>query len=189
VLTEHTSGKGMDKTMALRVKVETQPGEPLRFPPQCVNCGKEAEAVMSLRKRRGRVTREIEAPLCAECERELRRLSGDEERRIRMGWFFGGLALLLGFILFFLLLPAWLSTGWRLAVALLLAVGMGAVVVTVFRRNSQDKARAEKKQVLRAARLEDFSWRATTFAFEDEAYGQQFVALNRERLLETQRVS
>lgn len=188
VVNEANGEHGTVETMALRVKVETQPGEPLRFPPQCVNCGAQAEASMRLRKRRGRVTREIAAPLCAECERELRRLSGDEERWLRMGWFFGALALLVGLIIFYLLLPTWLSIGWRLMIALLLGAGAGGVVVSVFRRNSQDKARAEKRQVMRAARLEDFSWRATTFAFEDEDFGQQFVALNRDRLLETQRV-
>jgi hypothetical protein len=171
--------------MGQPVTVEVQPGETLRFPPYCVNCGNEATETLRLRKRRGRVTREIEAPLCADCHHELQRLSGDEERMQRMGWFFGALALFLGLIAFLLLLPGWLSFVPRLLLALVLAGGVGALVVFYFRRNSAKHARPEKLAVRNAAHLHDFSWRATTFAFENEDYARQFIELNSAKLLES----
>ena len=176
---------GTANAMGQRVKVEVRPGEILRFPPQCVNCGNEAAGTMRLHKRRGRVTREIEAPLCADCRRELQRLSGEEERWRRMGWFFGALAFFLGLIAFLLLLPGWLPFVPRLLLAAVLAGGVGALVVLYFRRNSMKYARPDKLAVLNAAQLQDFSWRATTFEFENEAYAREFVELNSGRLLET----
>lgn len=174
--------------MGLRVKVEIQPGETVAFPPRCVNCGNEAVETLRLHKRRGRVTREIDAPLCVDCRSELRRLSGDEERWLRMGWFFGALAFFLGLLAFMLALPGWMAFAPRLFIAGVLAGGVGLLVTHYFRRNSARQARPEKVAVRNAARLRDFSWRATTFEFENEAYGQQFIELNREKLLETRKV-
>lgn len=174
--------------MSLRVKIEMQPGETVLFPPKCVNCGQEAEGAMTLRKRRGRTTREVKAPLCADCQRELQRLSGEEERWLRMGWFFGAVAFILALAAFLLLLPSWLTFGLRLLAATLLAGGAGALVIAYFRSRSNEKARPEKQAVRRAARLHTFSWRATTFEFEDEGYGEQFIDLNREKLLEIEKV-
>jgi hypothetical protein len=174
--------------MGLRVKVEMRPGETARFPRCCVNCGKEATETIRLRKRRGRVTREIEAPLCADCRQELQRLSGDEERWVRMGWFFGALAIFLGLIAFMLLLPGWLAFVPRLLLSVFLAAGAGALVTLYVRRQSLDHARPEKLAVRNAAQLQDFSWRATTFEFENEAFARQFIELNREKLLETRKV-
>lgn len=188
MLLRKESHNGTAEKMALQVKLEVQPGEAVRFPPLCVNCGRRAEGAMRLRKRRGRVTREIEAPLCEACRRELQRLSGDEERWLRMGWFFGGVALLLGLILFMVLLPGWLSFMPRLILSLLLGGMVGAGVLLAFRRKSETLARPEKQAVRNAARLRAFSWRATTLEFEDEVYGQQFVDLNRDKLLEIQKV-
>ncbi len=184
----HHSENGTVDTMALRVKLEMQPDELLFFPPQCLNCGREPQGAIRLRKRRGRVTREIEAPLCDDCQRELRRLSGDEERWLRLGRFFGALAFVLSAALFLLGLPSWLPLWPRVLAALLLAAGAGLLTLHYFRRESHSKARPQKLAVQNAARLEDFSWRATTFLFENEEYGRQFVELNRHRLLETQKL-
>ena len=176
---------GTTSAMGQRVKVEVQPGETLRFPPRCVNCGNEAAGAMRLHKRRGRVTREIDAPLCADCRHELQRLSGEEERWRRMGWFFGALAFVLAVIVFLLFLPGWLAFMPRLLLAAILAGSVGMLVVVYFRRNSVKYARPEKHAVRNAAQLHDFSWRATTFEFENEAFAREFVELNSGRLLET----
>jgi len=181
-------GNGTAATMSLRVKIEMQPGEKVLFPPQCANCGQPAETAMLLRKRRGRTTREIKAPLCGDCERELQRLSGEEERWLRMGWFFGAVTFFVALIVFMLLLPGWLSLGPRLALSGLLAGGAGAVALLYFRRQSAEKARPEKQAVRNAAKLRTFSWRATTFEFEDEGFGEKFIDLNRAKLLEVEKV-
>lgn len=176
---------GTAGSMGLRVKVEVQPGETLRFPQRCVHCGKEPADQMRLAKRRGRVTRQIEVPLCADCRHELQRLSGDEERWLRMGWFFGALAFFLGLIVFLLFLPGWLAFVPRLLLATAVAGGVGLAVTLAFRHRSAEKARPEKRAVRNAARLADFSWRATTFEFEDKAYAGEFIELNKDKLLAT----
>ena len=55
--------------MTLRVR----PGETVRFPAECVACGQPARERLSLHKRRGQVTRRVDAPLCADCARQLAR--------------------------------------------------------------------------------------------------------------------
>lgn len=171
--------------MGQRVKVEVRPGQVVRFPQQCVNCGNEPADTMRLKKRRGRVTRQIDVPLCADCQQELQRLSGDEERWLRMGWFFGAVSFVLGLILLLLFLPGWLAFVPRLLLAALIAGAVGLAATLYFRRRSAEKARPEKLEVLNAARLADFSWRATTFEFESEQYAGEFIALNQDKLLDT----
>lgn len=176
---------GTAGSMGQLVKVEVQPGEAVRFPQQCVNCGREPADSMRLQKRRGRVTRQIDVPLCADCRQELQRLSGDEERWLRMGWFFGAVSFVLGLILLLLFLPAWLAFVLRLLLAIVIAGAVALTVTLTFRRRSAEKARPEKLAVINAARLADFSWRATTFEFEDEQYAGEFIELNKDKLLET----
>lgn len=175
---------GTAESMGQLVKVEVQPGEALRFPQQCVNCGREPVDSMRLQKRRGRVTRQIDVPLCADCVQELQRLSGDEERWLRMGWFFGAVSFLLGLVLFLLFLPGWLAFWPRLLMAAIIAGAAAAAVTLYIRRRSLEKARPEKIAVRNSARLADFSWRATTFEFEDEEFAGEFIELNKEKLLE-----
>lgn len=160
------------------VRVRVRPGEELRFPAACVYCGQPAGPALPLRRRLGRVTREVDVPLCGDCQQEVRRLSGDEERRRKLGWLAAGLAFLFLFLLLFFLLPA----GFPILLRLLLPLGIAALaagaVYSAFRRNSQRYARPEKQAILAAARLEDFSWRTMTLAFADEAFARRFATLN-----------
>ena len=174
--------------MATRVKVEVRPGDILRFPQRCVSCGQPAAGALRLRKRRERTTRELQAPLCADCRHELERLSGDEERWLRMGWFFGALASFLTLILVLIFLPGWLAFLPRLALAVLPAAGLGALVTLYFRRRSTAHARPEKLAVRNAVLLHDFSWRCTTLEFADDEIAQAFIELNQDMIMETQKV-
>lgn len=137
---------------------------------------------MSLRRCRGAVTREIKVPLCTECQQDLRRLSAEEERWRNFGWLFGGLALVVGSVLFYFLWPGWLPLLLRILLALLAAGAAGAAVLFAFRRASLQHARPEKLAVLRAANLGDFTWRSTTLEFERNAFAEAFKSLNEERI-------
>lgn len=103
-----------------------------------------------------------------------------------MGLLFGGLTLLVGWLVLAFLLPGWLSLTWRLLLALTLAATAGAVVFFYFRRASAQHARPEKKAILNAARLRDFSWRTTTLEFDDDSFAERFAALNEARVVEDQ---
>lgn len=186
---ENGSFGGLDATMSLRVKVEIQPGERVRFPNQCVSCGHPATSMLRLRKRRERMTRELEVPLCADCRHEVDRLSGDEERWLRIGWLFSAVAFVLALIVAQFLLLGWLPFLPRLVLAILAAGGIGVVVFLAFGRRRLRHARPQKLAVLNAVRLQDFSWRATTLAFADEEAARRFVALNREKIMETSEIS
>lgn len=188
LLGANASKTGPTEKMAQQVKVEVQPGEALRFPNVCVNCGEGSTGWLPLRKRRGAVTREIKVPLCTDCQQHLGRLSGEEERWRKMGWLFGGLALVVGSVLFYFLWPGWLPLLLRILLALLAAGASGAAVLFAFRRASLQHARPEKLAVLKAASLGDFTWRTTTLEFEREAFAEAFKALNEERIFnETER--
>lgn len=180
-------GLRLDQTareMARRIKVWVQAGEALRFPEVCVHCGQLAEEWLPLQRRRGRLTRTVAAPLCADCHRELQRLSADEERWRKMGLLFGVLFLLIGWLLLFLLLPGWLAIGWRLLLALGLAAAGGLAILLYFRRASARHARPEKKAILNSARLCDFSQRTTTLAFDSDTFAERFEALNEARVIQ-----
>ena len=165
------------------VRVRVRPGEALRFPAACVSCGQPAGPALPLRRRLGRVTREVDVPLCDDCEREVRRLSADEERRQKLGWLAAGLTFFLLFVLLFFLLPA----GFPVALRLLLPLGIAALaagaVYAAFRRSSLQYARPEKQAILAAVRLTGFSWRSMTLAFADEAYARRFADLNEPQLI------
>lgn len=182
LLRSNASKTGPVEKMAQQVKVEIQPGEALRFPNVCVNCGQGATGWLPLRRRKGPVTREIKVPLCTECQQQLGRLSGEEERWRQLGWLFGGLALIVGSLLFFFLWPAWLPLLLRILLTLLAGGASGAAVLFAFRRASLKHARPEKVAVLHAANLGDFNWRTTTLEFERDAYAKAFQDLNEERI-------
>jgi ABC-type multidrug transport system fused ATPase/permease subunit len=169
--------------MSRAVRVKVRPGQPLRFPAQCVYCGAAAEPVLRLRRRIGRVTREVSVPLCADCQKEVQRLSFDEERWQKQGWLAAGLASIV--LLFALLfwLPGLLPFGFRLLLALAAAVLAAVAVISEFRRRSLSRSRPEKQAILAAARLEEFSWRAMTFVFTDEAFARRFAELNEPQLM------
>jgi hypothetical protein len=165
------------------VRVKVRPGEELRFPATCVYCGQPAGPALPLRRRLGRVTREVDVPLCSDCQQEVRRLSGDEERRQKLAWLVAGLAFLFLFLLLFFLLPAEFPVVLRLALPLGIAGLAAGGVHTAFRRNSLQIARPEKQAILAAARLTGFSWRTMTLAFADETFARSFAALNETQLV------
>jgi hypothetical protein len=171
----------MDDYRAVRVRV--RPGQELRFPAACVYCGQPAEPALRLRRRIGRVTREVDAPLCADCQQEVRRLSGDEERWQKLGRLAAGLAFLVLFLLLFFLIVPGLLLGLRLLLALAIAGLAGAAAYSAFRRRSVRYARPQKQAILAAARLDGFSWRTMTLAFADEDFAQRFAALNEPDLI------
>jgi hypothetical protein len=171
-------------TMGRTVKVKVRPGGHVQFPSICANCSQPATEAMALTRRSGRRTRSIDVPLCAACFRELKRESGQEERLHRLGRaasvFVFLLAAILVFILFSGLLPLLASLFISLAVGTL--VGLG--VRTYFRRIRADAALPEKKAILASSQLVDFSWRATTFEFDNEEFSDRVEELNQEKLME-----
>lgn len=169
--------------MSRAVRVKVRPGQPLRFPAQCVYCGAAAEPVLRLRRRIGRVTREVSVPLCANCQKEVQRLSFDEERWLKQGWLAAGLAALVLLVGLLLFLPALLPFAFRLLLAWAMGALAAVAVISEFRRRSLSRARPEKQVVLAAARLEEFSWRAMTFVFADEAFARRFAELNEPHLM------
>lgn len=164
--------------MSRAVRVKVRPGQPLRFPAQCVSCGVPAEPGLCLRRRIGRVTREVDVPLCAACQKEVQRLSFDEERWQKQGWLAAGLGFILLLLGLLFLLPAGFPFVYRFLFALgaggLAAMGIGAL----FRQRRLRHARPEKQAILAAAQLTDFSWRAMTLAFADETFARRFAELN-----------
>lgn len=164
--------------MSRAVQVKVRPGQALRFPAQCVYCGAAAEPALRLRQRIGRVTREVHAPLCADCQQEVRRLSFDEERWQKQGWLAAGLVFLLLVAAVVLLFPGAISLGYRI----LFALGVGGLavlaVLSFFRQRSLRHARPEKQAILAAAQLTDFTWQAMTLRFADESYARRFSELN-----------
>lgn len=178
------SGRSGIEKMAQKIRLQVTAGETLRFPQICVNCSRPAASEMVLRKRRGRVTREIAVPLCTDCRQELERLSFEEERWRRFGWLFGGVTLFVTWVVLLFLLPGWLGLGLRLFLGLLLALAAAAAVFFYCRKVSVRYARPEKKAILEAGRLCDFSWRFTTFEFNDDSFAERFRALNETKLTE-----
>ncbi|MCZ7674469.1 MAG: hypothetical protein M5U34_48760 [Chloroflexi bacterium] len=62
------------------IKIKVRARETMQFPGICVACAKPGASPLSLKKRRGRLTRIVDVPLCTDCAAEVRRQSGEEER-------------------------------------------------------------------------------------------------------------
>ncbi len=139
---------------------------------------------MPLKKRRGRLTRLIDVPLCDQCASELRRKSGEEERLGRLGRFVTAVVAAVTLVLVFALLPGGMPLGLRLLVAFLLSALAGLLVLTYFRQRSLDAAHPKKRAILASARMTHFSWRATTFHFDNDEFAQRFASINEPRLME-----
>lgn len=169
--------------MSQSVKVKVRPGDTVQFPGICVHCSRPAGERLLLKKRRGRLTRLIDAPLCDQCAAELGRQSGEEERLGRLGRFAAIVIGLLALILGYVLSPSGMPVVIRLVIAVVLAVIAGRLIFTLFRRKSLAAAYPEKIAILDSARINHFSWRATTFCFENEEFADQFVQLNKLRLM------
>jgi hypothetical protein len=139
---------------------------------------------MAVRRRIGRLTRLISVPLCDRCAGEVRRRSGAEERLVKAGYATAGLAFALILLFTFIFLPSTLPIEARLMLALLLAALTAYFLYSLLRRAAARAALPEKKAILNAVRLADFSWRATTFDFANERIAERFADLNRARLME-----
>lgn len=169
--------------MSQSVKVKVRPGGTVQFPGICVHCSRPAGERLLLKKRRGRLTRLIDVPLCDQCAAELGRQSGEEERIGRLGQFVTIVVGLLALILGYVLSPSGFPVVIRLAIASVLAVIAGRVVFAFFRRKSLAAAHPEKLAILDSAQMTHFSWRATTFRFDNEEFARQFTQLNELRLM------
>ncbi len=139
---------------------------------------------MPVRQRYGRITRLIDVPLCHRCAEEVHRHSADEERLLKIRWLVSGVLFLLGLAIALLLTPAAFSFWLRLLIALLVGAGLVAGVFWGFRKPVANAALPEKQAIRQAAAIESFSWRATTFAFENDLFADRFVELNQPRLME-----
>lgn len=170
--------------MSRSVKVKIRPGHALAFPANCVHCSRPATEKMLLKKRRGRLTRLIDVPICDQCAAELRRQSGEEERLERIGRFVGLLAAILTLILAFALSPDGMLFVLRIFIAAVLSALAGLLLLSYFRRRSMSAAHQEKLAILASARLTHFSWRAATFRFDNENFARRFASMNESRLME-----
>jgi hypothetical protein len=166
------------------VKIKVRPNQRVRFPGLCVHCAQPAAGHMGLKKRIGRVTRLIDVPLCAGCAQALRRRSAEEERLVKIGWLVSGLIFLLGLALALVFTPTALPFALRGFIALAVSLFTAAAVFIYFGRASFRMALAEKKAVSTAARISNFSWRATTFEFANEMFAERFKTLNESLLME-----
>ncbi|UCG22893.1 MAG: hypothetical protein JSW55_12020 [Chloroflexota bacterium] len=169
--------------MSQSVKVKVRPGGTVQFPGICVHCSRPAGERLLLKKRRGRLTRLIDVPLCDQCAAELGRQSGEEERMGRLGRFVAILVALLVLILGFVVLPSGLPVVIRVMIAAAVAVIAGRLIFAFFKRKSLAAAHPEKTTILDSARMTQFSWRATTFRFNNEDFAGQFMQLNESRLM------
>lgn len=171
--------------MSQSVKVKAQPGHTLRFPEICVHCSRPASERMPVRKRQGRITRLIDVPICSNCSRELQLKSGEEERWQRLGLLATvGIGIIL-FIAGVLVIPGLVPLWLRLIAALIVATLAAAGVRSLFRQKSLAAARPQKKAILKSVRMVYFSWRATTFEFENDTFAQWFKKLNEPGLMES----
>ncbi|VAW43219.1 hypothetical protein MNBD_CHLOROFLEXI01-692 [hydrothermal vent metagenome] len=170
--------------MTRQVKIKVRPQQTIQFPGICVHCSQPAPETMIVRQRNGRITRSIHVPLCQRCADELNRHSADEERLTKISWLVGGVSFLLGLAVTLLLTPATLAFGLRLLIALLVGAGLITAVFWGFRKSIGDAALPEKQSIRQSVAIKTFSWRATTFAFENDLFADRFVELNAARLME-----
>jgi hypothetical protein len=170
--------------MTRRIKIKVRPQQTVSFPGICVHCSQPAPETMTVRQRYGRITRLIDVPLCSRCAGELNRRSAEEERLQKISWVLAGVLGLLGLAIALLLTPAALSFGLRLLIALLVGGGLAAVVLWGFRKPIANAALPEKQAIRQSVAIEGFSWRATTFAFENDLFADKFSELNAPRLME-----
>lgn len=169
----------MEERMTLRVR----PGETVRFPAQCVACGQPAQERLSLKKRRGQVTRRVDVPLCADCARQLARRSGQEERLLRLSWPAAAATAMVLALLVVLALPD--GSWWlRLPIAVGLGLAGGAFIRWALARRAAAAELPERRAVRQAAQIVDFTWRDMTLAFTSDEMAGRVRELNQELVVD-----
>jgi hypothetical protein len=170
--------------MGQQITLRVRPGEMVRFPNRCAACGQPATERLPLQMRRGPVTRRLDAPLCADCARQLTRRSGREEQLRRTGQV-AAVVTALGLLALVALLlggPWWLR-------GLLGAAAGGAAAALVwwfFTRRAAAEQLPETHAVRAAARIVDFTWRDMTLELADETLAAAIVELNNAPLINEQ---
>jgi hypothetical protein len=172
----------MSQQITLRIRV----GDTVRLPNRCVACGQPGQERLTLQKRHGQITRKLDAPICDDCARQLTRQSGEEERRLRIARVATVTTGL--FVLIILVLAGWEPLWLRLAVAFIGAVIVAAVVHRLALSWAAKANLPEKRAVLEAAQITDFSWRAMTLAFDNPAIFNEVMELNSDILVDSQTV-
>jgi hypothetical protein len=167
-----------------QVKIKVRPQHSIAFPGICVHCAEPAPETMLVRKRMGRLTRLIDVPVCTECARQLQRKSLEEEQLGRLQWLIGGAAWLVTAVALLIALPPGMALWMRLGLGVLVACAVTAVIFTIFKRQIHKQYLPKKKEVLNAARIEKFSWRATIFIFENDEFTKRFITINEPLLME-----
>ncbi len=162
--------------MSQQITLRIRPGESVRFPNRCVACGQPATERLTLHNRRGQLTRRLDAPLCADCARQLARRSGREEQLRRTGALVAAVAGLVAL----LAVAALVGGAWWLRGLLGVIAGgaVAALVWALFRRRADAAQLPETRAVREAARIVDFTWRDMTLAFADEAMAAAVRELN-----------
>ena len=85
---------------------------------------------------------------------------------------------------FYLVLPPNLPGLLRWLVALSGSLLITAVIFKFMQHKIKETILPEKQAVLAAAQIETFSWRATTFTFENDAFSKRFKEMNELLLME-----
>jgi ABC-type multidrug transport system fused ATPase/permease subunit len=173
-----------EKMSNREVKIKIGPNETMRFPAICVHCAHPAQESMALKKKDGRIIRQVDVPLCDKCVSQLRRRSAGEERLQKLSRLFSVVAGLVTVVGAFMVMSGFVF--WlRLPLALLLGVAAAALVTSLFRPAINRAALPQKQAVQNSAQLEAFSWRTATFLFSNEDFVERFEALNESLLVET----
>lgn len=167
-----------------QVKVKVRPNQTVRFPGICVHCAHPATESMQIKKRIGRVTRLIDVPLCAACSHVMRRRSGDEERWFKIGLFASSVIGMLVLAVSMFFTPVIWGMGLRFSVALLISLWVGTAVWLLCRHQQIRVSLPEKQAITKAARINTFSWRTTTFDFCNETFRDRFKIINESLLMD-----
>ena len=162
--------------MSQQITLRVRPGEMVRFPNRCAACGQPATERLPLQMKRGPVTRRLDAPLCADCARQLARRSGREEQLRRTGWVAAVVAgVALPAVVALLLSGPW---WWRGLLGAVIGSGGAALVWWAFARRAAAEQLPETRAVRAAARIVDFTWRDMTLELANEALAAAVTELN-----------
>lgn len=169
--------------MSQEVTIQIEPGAALRFPGVCANCGQPAPETMTVRQRNGRVTREIDIPVCVDCLGHASRTSAAEEQLTKISRLVAGVSFL-SITILVLLFTSGAMPLWQRVLLVLVLGGAAALAAYRLVQPAIEKAALPEKQAVRdAVQIRSFSWRTTTLAFADEAFAERFRELNQSALI------